>query len=86
MNIRFYILIFVLLLNSMLFGQETKQTNRIIIKFKKEITDKTFRGNNLTGSSKIDSINKTFHNVEVKKQSLGKNSNRSVYIISFQQM
>jgi len=67
------------------FGQDHLQTDRIILKLKSDAVnpDKLFCEKNLTGNNKIDSLNKIFRFITIKKQSLGRKSNKYIYIIQF---
>jgi thermitase len=68
-----------------IFGQDPLQSDRIILKLKNDTANpgKSLCEQNLTGNKKIDSLNKIFRFITIKKQSLGRKSNKHIYIIQF---
>ncbi|MDP2176146.1 MAG: S8 family serine peptidase [Bacteroidota bacterium] len=67
------------------FGQNTKPTNRIILKLKSEIQDsgKSLLNQKIIDINTVESVSQKFHALIITKQSTGRKSNQFYYIIEF---
>lgn len=85
MKTKIYSLVFLLLSSLLTFGQNTEQTDQIILKLKNEVnySGKSFCKKASIGNEKIDNINLIFKAIKIKRQSTGKNSKKYIYIIQF---
>ncbi len=85
MKKNFCFVVIILFSTIAIFGQNSEQPNQIILQLKHEITNpnKSLFKQIIIGNSKIDSINKKYHALKIKKQTTGRKSNKFIYIIQF---
>ncbi len=67
------------------FGQNSGETNQVILKLKNEMLnpDKSLSEKRFIGNNKIDSVSKKYNAVTIKKQSLGRKSGQYIYVVQF---
>jgi subtilisin family serine protease len=87
MRLKIYMLAIILFSSIASFGQNSKQTDRIILKIKNEIADpgKSRSKQNLIGNIRIDNVTQKFNAIKINRQSIGKKSNAHIYVIQFPQ-
>lgn len=87
MKQKIYIFTIILFSSIATFGQNSEQTDQIILKLKNETASfsKSLYNQKIIGNNKIDSVTQKFNAVEIKKQSTGIKSKQNIYIIRFPQ-
>ena len=80
-----YTLAIALLSSIATFGQNSEQTDQVILQLKIEVANSTqsLCKQKFIGNNKIDSINQKFHTIKMKKQSTGRKSKKYIYTIRF---
>ena len=85
MKLRIYAVAGILILSIAATGQNSGQTDQLILKLKNEIagSGKSPGDNNSIGNNTIDNLIRRYQANDIKKQPTGKNSQQSLYVIKF---